>query len=151
MVNQLGSAPLTGPKRDRALERARNLAEAGWHDELLRMIAATPEEAILENQIMVVPPLPHWTSGHVALIGDAAHALSPHLAAGGTLGIEDAAVLRSELESAPTPAEALARYERARIPRFDRVREFAADIEHATSPAEFAERYAAFSHWMLTT
>jgi salicylate hydroxylase len=35
--------------------------------------------------------------------------------------------------------------------RFDRVREFAADVEHADGAAEFAQHYAAFSHWMLTT
>ncbi len=37
------------------------------------------------------------------------------------------------------------------IPRFDRVREFADSVEHAASPAEFAERYVAFSHWMLSS
>jgi hypothetical protein len=29
--------------------------------------------------------------------------------------------------------------------------DFANDVEHAAGPAEFAEQYAAFSHWMLTT
>lgn len=151
MVNQFQAGPLTGGKRDRALVRAQNLAEAGWHDDLLTMIADTPEDAILENQIMFVPPLPRWTSTRVALIGDAAHGLSPHIAAGGTLGVEDAGVLRTALEAAPTVREAFTRYEQARIARFDRVRELAADVENATGPAEFAERYAAFSHWMLTT
>ena len=94
MINQFDAGDLVGSKRDRALQRAHHLAEAGWHDDLLRMIADTPEEAILENQIMYVPPLPQWTSDRVALIGDAAHGLSPHIAAGGTLGIEDAGVLR---------------------------------------------------------
>jgi len=151
MVNQFDAGDLTGSKRDRALQRARNLAEDGWHDELLRMIADTPEDDILENQIMYVPPLPRWTSGHVALIGDAAHGLSPHIAAGGTLGIEDIGVLRSELTDAPNLAEALQRYEKARMARFDRVREFSASVEKAKDATEFAERYAAFSHWMLTT
>jgi hypothetical protein len=30
------------------------------------------------------------------------------------------------------------------------VREFSADVEKARDSTEFAERYAAFSHWMLT-
>ncbi|SEO45089.1 salicylate hydroxylase [Amycolatopsis saalfeldensis] len=151
MVNQFEAGPRTGSKRDRALARARRLADAGWHGELLRMIADTPEDAILENRIMLVPPLPRWTGRRVALIGDAAHGLSPHIAAGGTLGIEDAGVLRAALETAPNLTEALKAYERPRIERFERVRQFSADVEHATGPAEFAERYAAFSHWMLTT
>ena len=62
----------------------------------------------------------------VALVGDAAHGLSPHIAAGGTLGIEDASVLREALRTAPDLRGALMRYETARMPRFDRVREFAA-------------------------
>jgi 2-polyprenyl-6-methoxyphenol hydroxylase-like FAD-dependent oxidoreductase len=86
---------------------------------------------------------------HAALIGDAAHGLSPHISAGGTLGIEDAGVLRTALETAPGLAAALTGYERARMAHFDRVRELAAAVENASGPAEFAERYAAFSHWML--
>jgi salicylate hydroxylase len=150
MVNQFDAGDLVGGKRERALARARNLAEDGWHEDLLRMIADTPEDDILENQIMYVPPLPRWTSDHVALIGDAAHGLSPHIAAGGTLGIEDVGVLRSELQDAPSVKEALQRYEDARMARFDRVREFSANVEKAKDATEFAERYAAFSHWMLT-
>ena len=151
MINQFDAGELVGSKRDRALRRARNLADHGWHDDLLRMIADTPEDSILENQIVYVPPLPRWTSDRVALIGDAAHGLSPHIAAGGTLGIEDAGVLRSELTSGSSVGEALKRYEAARRPRFDRVRELSADVENADGAAEFAERYAAFSHWMLST
>ncbi|MFJ4918937.1 FAD-dependent monooxygenase [Streptomyces sp. NPDC088725] len=151
MVNQFEAGPLTGTKRDRALDRAWKLAGPGWHDDLLRMIERTPEEAVLESGIMLVPPLSHWTSGRVALIGDAAHGLSPHISAGGTLGIEDAGVLRACLAAGPDTATALARYEDARTTRFDRVREHAAAVEQASGAAEFAERYAEFSHWMLTT
>ncbi|MFC9223507.1 FAD-dependent monooxygenase [Streptomyces hygroscopicus] len=150
-VGQFDAGELVGSKRDRALRRARNVAESGWHDELLEMIAATPEESILENQIMLVPELRRWTTDRVALIGDAAHGLSPHIAAGGTLGIEDAGVLRAELASGSATATALARYESARRIRFEQVREHAAAVEHANGAAESAERYAAFTHWMTTT
>jgi 2-polyprenyl-6-methoxyphenol hydroxylase-like FAD-dependent oxidoreductase len=143
MVNQFDVGPLTGGKRDRALARARNLTGPGWHRELLQMIERTPEDAILENRIMVVPPLHRWIGRHVALIGDAAHGLSPHISAGGTLGIEDAAVLCAALD--------LPGYQQARMARFDRVRELAAAVEAAESPAEYADRYAAFTRWMLTT
>ncbi|WP_327299395.1 MULTISPECIES: FAD-dependent monooxygenase [unclassified Streptomyces] len=150
-IGQFDAGELLGSKRDRALRRARNVAESGWHDELLKMIAATPEESILENQIMLVPELPRWTTDRVALIGDAAHGLSPHIAAGGTLGIEDAGVLRAELADGPTAAAALARYESARRLRFEQVREHSAAVEHANGAAESAERYAAFTHWLITT
>lgn len=151
MVNQFDAGPLTGSKRERALERARNLAEAGWNDELLSLIAETPEESILENQVTLVPELPRWTSTRVALIGDAAHGLSPHIASGGTLGIEDVGVLRSNLTAEAELEKALTTYERARSARFDTVREHSAAVEHAGDAVEFAQRYAAFSRWMLTT
>ncbi|MCK2244400.1 MULTISPECIES: FAD-dependent monooxygenase [unclassified Crossiella] len=150
-VAQFDAGELVGGKRDRALRRARNVAGSGWHAELLAMIAATPEESILENRIMRVPGLPHWTTGRVALIGDAAHGLSPHIAAGGTLGIEDAGVLRAELARGAGLAEALARYDSARRARFDQVRAHAAAVEQANGAVESAERYAAFSHWMRST
>ncbi|MFC8197895.1 FAD-dependent monooxygenase [Streptomyces sp. NPDC060006] len=151
MVNQFDAGPLTGTKRERALQRARSLAEAGWNDDLLSMIAETPEESILENQVTLVPELPHWTSARVALIGDAAHGLSPHIASGGTLGIEDVGVLRRSLSAEADLEKALTTYEHARSARFETVREHSAAIEHAGDAAEFAQRYAAFSHWMLTT
>jgi 2-polyprenyl-6-methoxyphenol hydroxylase-like FAD-dependent oxidoreductase len=142
MVNQFDAGPLVGSSRDRALGRAQNLAGPDWHQELLEMISRTPSDAILENQIMLVPPLPRWTDGHVALIGDAAHGLSPHISAGGTLGIEDAGVLCESLEN-------LEGYSQARRARFDRVREFSAAVEAADGPDEYASRYAAFTRWML--
>ncbi|GAA2795389.1 FAD-dependent monooxygenase [Crossiella cryophila] len=150
-VSQFDAGELVGGKRDRALLRARNVAGSGWHEELLAMIAATPEESILENRIMRVPELPHWTTGRVMLIGDAAHGLSPHIAAGGTLGIEDAGVLRAELARGSGLAEPLARYDNARRARFDQVRAHADAVEQADGAAKSAERYAAFSHWMLGT
>ncbi|MFI1678096.1 FAD-dependent monooxygenase [Streptomyces sp. NPDC020607] len=149
-VGQFNAGQLVGNKRDRALLRARNVAESGWHDELLEMIAATPEESILENQIMLVPELRRWTTDRVALIGDAAHGLSPHIAAGGTLGMEDAGVLRAELVRGSATATALARYESVRRSRFEEVRQYSAAIEHADGAAESAELYAAFTHWMIT-
>ncbi|QCD60235.1 FAD-dependent monooxygenase [Streptomyces hawaiiensis] len=151
MVNQFDAGPLTGTKRERALERARNLAEAGWNNGLLSLIAQTPEESILENQVTLVPALSRWASARVALVGDAAHGLSPHIASGGTLGIEDAGVLRSNLTAEADLEKALTGYEHARSARFDTVREHSAAVEHASDAVEFAQRYAAFSRWMLTT
>lgn len=151
MVNQFEAGPLNGTKRERALSRARNIAEAGWHEDLLELIAATPEGAILENEIMLVPELPFWTSPRVALIGDAAHGLSPHIAAGGTLGVEDVGVLRESLAAGGDQAAALGRYQEARAERFEQVRAHSAAVEHADDAAEFARTYAGFSHWMLTT
>ena len=44
-------------------------------------------------------PLPHWHTGHVALLGDAAHPMLPSMAQGAVQSIEDAYVLAKSLAS----------------------------------------------------
>ena len=60
-----------------------------------------------------------WTRPEgVALIGDAAHAMTPFAAQGAAMAIEDAATLADRLAAFPGPlAEALAGWERMRRPR----------------------------------
>jgi 2-polyprenyl-6-methoxyphenol hydroxylase-like FAD-dependent oxidoreductase len=65
---------------------------------------------ILQNQITVVPVLSTWVSRRVALAGDAAHGMSPHITAGASLGVEDAVWLAYYLGSQSQLAPALAAY-----------------------------------------
>ena len=66
--------------------------------------------------------LDSWVQGHVALVGDAAHATSPNMAEGAAMALEDALVLAKCLaEVAPIP-RALAAFESRRRPRTDWVR-----------------------------
>jgi 2-polyprenyl-6-methoxyphenol hydroxylase-like FAD-dependent oxidoreductase len=58
-----------------------------------------------------------WVKGRVALLGDAAHALTPNMGQGAAMAIEDAWVLAEQLETARSVPEALARYEALRRPR----------------------------------
>lgn len=60
----------------------------------------------------------------MCLIGDAAHAMTPYLAQGAAMGIEDAAILGGILEKFPsleTLPGALRIYEKLRLPRSARV------------------------------
>jgi 2-polyprenyl-6-methoxyphenol hydroxylase-like FAD-dependent oxidoreductase len=145
MVNQFDCEEITGSKREEALKRAVNMNDNGWGQPLIKLMERTPEESILHNQIMFVPALPFWVLDRVALIGDAAHGLSPHISAGGTLGIEDITVLMNALKTKATLPEALKAYEGNRIPHYEQVRKLAWAVEIAKDAAE----YAAFSHWML--
>jgi 2-polyprenyl-6-methoxyphenol hydroxylase-like FAD-dependent oxidoreductase len=61
-------------------------------------------------------PLP-WHRGRVVLIGDAAHATTPHLAAGAGIGLEDAIVLAEELSASSDIETALQRFESRRFER----------------------------------
>lgn len=63
--------------------------------------------------------LDRWCRGRVALIGDAAHAMSPSAGQGASMAMEDAMVLAMCLRDEADPARALERFERARRPRVD--------------------------------
>ena len=58
-----------------------------------------------------------WSKGRVALIGDAVHATTPHLASGACIGIEDALVLADELAGASTLEAGLQAFEARRWER----------------------------------
>lgn len=63
-----------------------------------------------------------WTApGGIALIGDAAHAMTPFAAQGAAMAIEDAYMLADAVASATNTAQALSRWEAARKPRVAQV------------------------------
>ncbi|MBM3527087.1 MAG: oxidoreductase [Alphaproteobacteria bacterium] len=86
---------------------------------------------------------PPWHRGRVLLIGDAAHATTPHLASGAGLAVEDALVLVELLCSDCTHAEALdgftrRRFERCRMVVENSVRLGELEMSHAPA-VEHAE------------
>lgn len=88
---------------------------AGFAEPALALIAATPPAAILRNDIIALPRLNRWTDGRVALLGDAAHAMTPNMGQGACQAIEDAVVLADRV-STDIPA-GLKAYEAARAAR----------------------------------
>jgi salicylate hydroxylase len=73
--------------------------------------------------IAEVDPNGTWAQERMALLGDAAHAMSPFLAQGAAMAIEDAAVLSDSMRGAADIPAALVRYETARKPRTVRMAE----------------------------
>ncbi len=69
--------------------------------------------------LVVRDPLPHWTQGNIALLGDACHPMTPYMAQGAGTSVEDAAILSRCLDGVDRDgvAEALLRYEATRKPR----------------------------------
>jgi 2-polyprenyl-6-methoxyphenol hydroxylase-like FAD-dependent oxidoreductase len=150
LLARFNAPTLTGTVKEQCLECAAHLDDTGWNSTLARLIESTPDDRILHNQVMVVPPLSRWVSARVALAGDAAHAMSPHITAGATLGIEDAALLVDSLAAHADVPDALAAYESERIPHYEEVARRSAAVEHSATPDEFAAAYAGFSNWMMT-
>jgi 2-polyprenyl-6-methoxyphenol hydroxylase-like FAD-dependent oxidoreductase len=89
----------------------------GWAAPVLDFIQATPEEAIVQNDILDRKPLKRWGRGRVTLLGDAAHASTPNLGQGACQAIEDAVTLAHSVRANPNVEAALRTYERLRIPR----------------------------------
>ncbi|MFB9387730.1 FAD-dependent monooxygenase [Pseudonocardia petroleophila] len=110
------TAPDDPPARHRWLRERR----ADWHPCAAALIDATAPEAVhVVQTAQLARPLPALAVGRVALLGDAAHAMTPDLGQGACQAFEDAVALGAVLTGAG-PAEApaaLARYDALRRPR----------------------------------
>ncbi|MDP1749897.1 MAG: FAD-dependent monooxygenase [Reyranella sp.] len=97
----------------------------GWHPTVRGLIRAFPEAFIWALHDRA--PLPAWTQGRVALLGDACHPMLPMMAQGAAQAIEDGAALASLLAAMPDDVPgALRRYEEIRKPRATRLQEASA-------------------------
>ncbi|NTF98044.1 FAD-dependent oxidoreductase [Rhizobium rhizogenes] len=100
---------LPGLMRDRLKDYSGIIGE-------LRETIHDPKEIVYRPMEVLFVEEP-WYEGRVALIGDAAHATTPHLAQGAGLAIEDAVVLADELNRKPTIEAALQRFHERRYDR----------------------------------
>ena len=88
---------------------------SGWHAPIPSLIA-NAESAIYANVQDRLSTLP-WVVGRVAILGDAAHPISPNFGQGACLAIEDAVVLAACLQTQRNLPRALRCYEISRYPR----------------------------------
>jgi salicylate hydroxylase len=91
---------------------------------LRKLIDLIPEEDILEWRLCQHDPLPTWTLGRVALLGDACHPMLPYVAQGAAQAVEDVAVLHLAINRVTRPDDLpvlLKAYELARKPRAEHI------------------------------
>jgi 2-polyprenyl-6-methoxyphenol hydroxylase-like FAD-dependent oxidoreductase len=119
---------------------ARKLAAMHEGDPLdtMAILAATPR---LERHYPIydMPELPHWSSGRVLLMGDAAHAVAPHSGQGASLAMEDGIVLAACLAATSDHQAAFARFEGLRRQRVQK----AIAIGRAVGSQKRAQRWLA--------
>jgi 2-polyprenyl-6-methoxyphenol hydroxylase-like FAD-dependent oxidoreductase len=89
---------------------------AGWHDPIAELIDRTDEDQLVIADVFDSIPN-HLVRGRIALLGDAAHPMTPDLGQGACQGIEDGVVLAACLARASDIDVALADYETARLRR----------------------------------
>lgn len=96
-------------------------AFADWHPHARAILDAT--DGVLKTALHDRDPLPTWTRGRVTLLGDACHPMTPFMAQGAAMALEDAVVLAACVGETPAAdlASAFDAYEAIRRPRTDRV------------------------------
>ncbi|MEU6792156.1 FAD-dependent oxidoreductase [Nonomuraea wenchangensis] len=116
----------------------------GWHEPIPALLRAAEPAMIVRNDVYhLAEPLPAYHRGRVALVGDAAHAMTPNLGQGACQAVEDAVVL-----AYAAGAGDLAGYTAARLARTRRIMRRSWDICRATkvrNPLLVAARDAALA------
>ena len=124
-----------------------------WHEPIPELLAITRPQDVLRHDVAeLAAPLPSFHRGRVALLGDAAHPMTPNLGQGACQALEDAAVIsRLAAGTGPDAVPAmLTRYTATRLPRTTEVVRWsrrAATMTTWTSPPAVAFRNA--TAWLM--
>lgn len=111
-----GSWPRLPEERLAEMFRER-LMEFGGPVATIRDTSITDSSKVVYRPFETILIPPPWYRGRVVLIGDAAHAMTAHIAQGAAMAIEDAVVLAEELAGKPTLLQALDGYMERRYER----------------------------------
>lgn len=97
------------------------------------LFAATPAHALVCNYSFDIDPLPRLVQGPLALVGDAAHAMSSSQARGMCTGLEDAGALAAAVAAHPgRPLAALQAYDQQRRPVVQQAQRVSREISERT-------------------
>lgn len=93
----------------------------GFYPQVRAVLEACP--SVHKWALVDRDPLPRWSEGNITLLGDACHPMTPYMAQGAAMAIEDAAVLSRSLAGVDRDgvSEAFRRFEATRKPRTSRV------------------------------
>jgi 6-hydroxynicotinate 3-monooxygenase len=94
---------------------------AAFHPQVRHVLASCP--SVHKWALFDRDPLPRWSDGNVTLLGDACHPMTPYMAQGAAMAMEDGAVLSRCLAGVERDgiSEAFRRFEATRKPRTSRM------------------------------
>ncbi|WP_276256301.1 FAD-dependent oxidoreductase [Halomontanus rarus] len=109
------------------------------HNEVTEIIRST-DDRIGKWPVYDLPSLPTWHQGTVCLIGDAAHATSPHVGQGASLAMEDAIVLAKCLRDTEEVQDAFETFESVRRDRVEEIVEISRETGNQKTPSNIVTR-----------
>jgi len=110
-----------GPPAGGSFEEARSLV-AAWPTPLPALVDATPPDRVLRHAVHdLAPRLRTYVDANLALVGDAAHAMTPTLGQGGCQALIDAAALVGHVARGDDVPSGLHAYDRERRRRTQRL------------------------------
>ncbi len=90
----------------------------GWHPVITDLIQSIEPNSLFRWALFDRPPLAKWSTGHVTLLGDAAHPMLPFMAQGAAMAVEDSWVVAREISQSTRPlTESLEVYQHLRLDR----------------------------------
>lgn len=112
-------------------------AFSAFAPEVRHVLDRCPE--VYKWALLARDPLPRWTEGRLALLGDACHPMPPYMAQGAAMALEDAMVLGRCLDGVEPEGfnAAFKRYEWNRKPRASRIQQMSGKntwMQHNTNP-----------------
>lgn len=93
----------------------------GWHGMIQALIDAADRDSCYRWALNNRTPVDNWTEGRTVLMGDAAHPTLPYMAQGAAMAFEDGAVLARAFAAESSVPDALALFERNRVPRTSKI------------------------------
>lgn len=103
----------------KALQRYLGFLHAGWHKPIPQLLEVLNE--VVVTATLDIATLPFWSRDRTLLIGDAAHATSPHAGQGASLALEDALRLAIFLQRGQDLRVTFQNFERERRERAERM------------------------------
>lgn len=130
---------------ERTLKQHLRSFHRGWHEPIPDIIEAA--ENIVVTDTLDVATLPTWSRKRSLLIGDAAHATSPHAGQGASLALEDAMRLARLMQDGQELGATFQAFEAERRPRAEKI--VALARRNGNSKREFSATGAWLRNQML--